>query len=74
MMLQAGYFSETSPTRTAIFSFMRLRALRVEVDVRLAAGDMTLGEARDHLAASVPMDLGTAAEEAASFAASPGQV
>ncbi len=73
MMLQAGYFSETSPTRAAIFSFMRLRALRVEVDIGLATGDMTLAEARDHLAASVPMDLGTAAEEAASFAASPGQ-
>ena len=73
MMLQAGYFSETSPTRDTIFSFMRLRALRVEVDVRLAAGDMTIVEARDHLAASVPMDMGTAAEETASFAASPGQ-
>ena len=73
MMLQAGYFSEASPTRETIFSFMRLRALRVEVDVRLASGDLTLPEARDYLAASVPMDVGTAAGEVAFFAACPGQ-
>ena len=73
MMLQAGYFPDSSPTRAAILSFMRLRALRVEVDVRLATGDMTLADARDYLASAVPMDTVTAAEEAASFAASPGQ-
>ena len=73
MMLHAGYFSDASPTCETIFSFMRLRALRVEVDVRLATGDMTLDEARGFLAQTVPMDVGTAAEEAAFFAASPGQ-
>ena len=73
MMLQAGYFSDSSPTRATILSFMRLRALRVEVDVRLATGEMTLAAARDYLVSAVPMDVETAAEEAAFFAASPGQ-
>ncbi|MDA8354929.1 MAG: DUF885 family protein [Actinomycetota bacterium] len=73
MMLQAGYFSETSATRGTICSFMRLRALRVEVDVRLATGDMTLDEARDFLVVTVPMDVATATEEAALFASTPGQ-
>ncbi len=73
MMLQAGYFPDSSPTRATILSFMRLRALRVEVDVRLATGDMTLAAARDYLASAVPMDPATAAEEAALFAAYPGQ-
>ena len=38
--------STTRPhTRTVIWNFARLRALRVEVDVRLATGSMTLDEA-----------------------------
>jgi uncharacterized protein (DUF885 family) len=45
----------------------------VEVDVRLALGDLSVEEARDYLVATVPMDTATAAEEAASFAANPGQ-
>jgi uncharacterized protein (DUF885 family) len=32
MMLQAGYFGDNPHTRETIYSFMRLRALRVEVD------------------------------------------
>lgn len=73
LMLQAGLFDDSATSRALIYSFMRLRALRVEVDVRLALGDIGLDEARDYLATNAPMDLATAAEEAASFAASPGQ-
>ncbi len=36
MMLQAGLFDDSPPTREIIYNFMRLRALRVEVDVKLA--------------------------------------
>ena len=47
----------------------RDRALRVEVDVRLARGEFTLEQAADYLQRTVPMDRATALEEAASFAA-----
>jgi hypothetical protein len=33
MMLQAGLFDDNPHTREIIYNFMRLRALRVEVDV-----------------------------------------
>ena len=52
---------------------MRLRALRVEVDVKLALGEFTIDQAADYLRTTVPMDPGTALEEASWFAAGPGQ-
>src|ERR1700736_156909 len=39
MMLQAGLFDDSPHTREIIYNFMRLRALRVEVDIRLALGE-----------------------------------
>jgi hypothetical protein len=73
MMLQAGLFDTTPRAKEIIYSFMRLRALRVEVDVRLALGEFTLEQAANYLASTVPMDPGTAREEAAAFASTPGQ-
>ena len=73
MMLQAGYFDDSPRTREIIYNFMRLRALRVEVDVKLAIGEFTIQEAADYLAGAVPMDQATALQEAAFFASSPGQ-
>jgi uncharacterized protein (DUF885 family) len=73
MMLQAGLFDDNPHTRATIYSFMRLRALRVEVDVKLALGEFTLQQAADYLARTVPMDSGTALGEAAMFSSTPGQ-
>ncbi len=73
MMLQAGLFDDSPRTREVIYNFMRLRALRVEVDVKLALGSFTLTQAADYLAAHVPMDHKTAEGEAALFATTPGQ-
>ena len=73
MMLQAGLFDDSPRTREIIASFARLRALRVEVDVKLALGQFSLDEAAGYLRRSVPMDPRTAHSEAAFFAASPGQ-
>lgn len=73
MMLQAGLFDDSPRTREIIYSFMRLRALRVEVDVKLAIGEFTLEQAADYLSKTVPMDHGTAIEEAAMFSSTPGQ-
>jgi hypothetical protein len=73
MMLQAGYFDDSPRTREIIYNFMRLRALRVEVDVKLATGEFTIEQGADYLAKTVPMDRETALWESAMFAATPGQ-
>jgi uncharacterized protein (DUF885 family) len=74
MMLQEGIFDNDRPhTRETIYNFMRLRALRVEVDIRLALGTFSLDEGADYLATMVPMDKTTAGDEACFFAATPGQ-
>ena len=73
MMLQAGLFDDSPRTREIIYNFMRLRALRVEVDVKLALGSFTIAQAADYLAQHVPLDKKTAQGEAALFATDPGQ-
>ena len=72
-MLQAGLFDDNPYTRATIYSFMRLRALRVEVDVKLALGEFSLEQAAQYLQRTVPMDRATARAEAAEFAGTPGQ-
>src|SRR5208283_1042486 len=73
MMLQAGLYDDSPPTREIIYNFARLRALRVEADVKLALGSFTIGQAADYLAERVPMDRKSAEAEAALFATDPGQ-
>ena len=73
MMLAAGLFDDAPDTREIIYNFMRLRALRVKVDVGLATGQLTITSAAEYLATEVPMDVATAREEAAAFAEGPGQ-
>jgi hypothetical protein len=73
MLLQAGLFDDSPRTREIIYSFMRLRAIRVGVDVRLATGELTIDSAAEELARRVPMDRATAGDEAAMFATDPGQ-
>src|SRR5213594_2244780 len=72
MMLQAGLFDDSPHTREIIYNFIRLRALRVEVDVKLALGEFTLEQAAKYLQEKVPMDEQTARQEAIAFATSPG--
>ena len=73
MMLHAGLFDDSPRTREIIWNFMRLRALRVEVDVKLALGQFTMDQAAEYLRTTVPMDANTAHSEAAAFASGPGQ-
>src|SRR5437870_2778792 len=73
MMLQAGLFDDSPHTREIIYNFMRLRALRVEVDVKLALGEFTLEQAAKYLQEKVPMDEQTARQEATAFSTGPGQ-
>jgi uncharacterized protein (DUF885 family) len=73
MMLHGGFFDDSPRTRVILWNFMRLRALRVEVDVKLALGQFTIEGAADYLRNTVPMDPETARGEASFFAATPGQ-
>jgi uncharacterized protein (DUF885 family) len=73
MMLQLGLFENMPHTREVIYSFMRLRALRVDVDINLALGNYSIADAGKYLASTVPMDIESASNEAAFFALTPGQ-
>jgi hypothetical protein len=73
MLLEAGLFDNSPHSREIIYNMVRLRALRVEVDVKLALGEFTIAQAADYLQKTVPMDSHTAHAEAAFFASSPGQ-
>jgi hypothetical protein len=73
MLLQAGLFGFSPKSREIIYSYARLRALRVEVDIRLATGDFNIEQAAEYLARTVPMDYETALDEAVFFAFNPGQ-
>ncbi|MGD8305385.1 MAG: DUF885 family protein [Ignavibacteria bacterium] len=73
LLLQYGLFEDSPKSREIIYSFMRLRALRVDVDINLAIGNYTIEDAGRYLAATVPMDLTTGIQEAGFFAYNPGQ-
>jgi hypothetical protein len=73
LLLQYGLFDDSPRTREIIYSFMRLRALRVDVDINLAIGNYSIEQAGKYLASTVPMDLPTGLQEAGFFAYNPGQ-
>jgi len=73
MMLVSGLVDDAPHTRTVLCNFMRLRAVRVSVDLALATGALPIAAAAAELASRVPMDDATAREEAAFFAETPGQ-
>ncbi|HWZ83112.1 MAG TPA: DUF885 family protein [Terriglobales bacterium] len=73
MLLEAGLFDNSPRSREIIDNMVRLRALRVEVDVKLALGEFTIAQGAEYLEKTVPMDSHTAHAEAAFFASYPGQ-
>jgi hypothetical protein len=73
LMLLSGMFDDAPASAVFVANAMRLRALRVEVDIALAVGDLTISQAADRLAETVPVDRQTAWEEAVFFAGNPGQ-
>jgi hypothetical protein len=72
MMLQAGLFEDSPRTREIIYNFMRFRALRVEVEVKLSTGEFTIEQAADYFMKTVPLDRPTAMEDATFYASVPG--
>ena len=73
LLLAAGLFDDAVHSQSVIYSFMKLRAMRVIVDVGLATGEIDIAEATAYLEHKVPMDHGTAYEEAVFFSSNPGQ-
>jgi len=73
LLLSAGLYADAPKSREMVANYMRFRALRVEVDVKLALGTFTIPQAAEYLRTAVPMDAETARAEAAAFASSPGQ-
>lgn len=73
MLLQLGLFDNKPRTREILYKWMRLRALRVEVDISLALGRFDIDKAAEYLHTTVPMDEATAREEADMFMLTPGQ-
>lgn len=72
MMLQAGLFEDSPRSREIIYNFMRFRALRVEVEVKLSTGEFTIAQAADYFMQTVPLDRATAMEDATFYASVPG--
>jgi uncharacterized protein (DUF885 family) len=72
MMLQAGLFEDSPRSREIIYNFMRFRALRVEVEVKLSTGEFTIEQAADYFMQTVPLDQSTAMEDATFYASVPG--
>jgi len=68
--IQLGFYDERPRSRELLYNFLRLRALRVVVDVKMALGQMTVAEATSALM-SIPMDYRIASEEAGDFFAAP---
>lgn len=68
--LQLGFYDDRPRSRELLYNFLRLRALRVVVDVKMALGEMSAQEGAAALM-SVPMDARTASEEADDFFAAP---
>jgi hypothetical protein len=72
LMLTAGLFADAPHSQTIVHNFVRLRALRVVVDVNLATGVFSLPEAVDFFVRLVPMDVETATDETTYYVATPG--
>jgi len=73
LMIQFGLFDDSPHTREVLYSFMKLRAVRVEVDVKLALGLFSIDDAAAYLQNVADLDPATAWQEATFFASSPGQ-
>ena len=68
--VQLGFYDERPRSRELIYNFLRLRAIRVIIDVKMALGEMTVDEGTTALM-STPMDYRIAREEVDDFFAAP---
>ena len=68
--VQLGYYDGRPRSRELIYNFLRLRAMRVIVDAKMALGEMSVDNAVAALM-SIPLDKRIASEEALDFLAAP---
>lgn len=73
MMLQAGLYDDSPHTREIVYNQMRLRALRVIADVKVALGEFSLKQAADFLQHNVLMSADNARYEVVEMSEWPGQ-
>jgi uncharacterized protein (DUF885 family) len=73
MMLQSGLYDDSAHTREIVYNQMRLRALRVIADVKVALGVLTPEQAAGFLERNVPMDAADARTEVTEMGELPGQ-
>jgi uncharacterized protein (DUF885 family) len=73
MMLQSGLYDDSPHTREIVYNQMRLRALRVIVDVKVALGTITPAQAVEYMEHNVPMDEADARAEVTQMGETPGQ-
>jgi hypothetical protein len=74
MMLQSGLFDDSPRTREIIYKFMLLRAVGIELDIRMALGEFTLEEAAAFLDKEVGVGMKMGLGGATMFASWPGVV
>ena len=72
MLLHAGLFDDNPHTRADIWRYYRLRVLRISTDLNLGCGLWDIPDGADYLEKNVPMDKGTAEEDAWMYLATPG--
>jgi len=73
IMLQAGLYDDSPPTREIVYMQMALRALRQIADVKVALGCFSIDDAAAFLEKIVPVDKETALSEAIKMSEWPGQ-
>ncbi len=73
MMLQAGLYNDSPHSREIVYNQMRLRALRVIADVKLALGKFTPEAAANFMQRNVPMSAEDARTEVVEMGETPGQ-
>ena len=73
MMLQSGLYDDSPHTREIVYNQMKLRALRVIADVKVAMGEFSLVQAAEFLQQNVPMGRDSAISEVVEMSEWPGQ-
>jgi uncharacterized protein (DUF885 family) len=72
MMLQSGLFDDSPHTREIVYQFMVLRAMGIEIDIKMALGEFTIQQAAAYLEGRLPLGHSMAVGGATTFATWPG--
>ena len=72
MMLQSGLFDDSPRTREIVYRFMILRAIGIELDIKMALGEFTIDQGAAFLDKELGLGLKMGTEGANIFAVWPG--